>query len=159
MEDLLINIIAPLCPFLYVTLRCLNRKFRTTLPLARVKEFLAVSHLYVTRMKDPYVKEIHEEIYRVLIKGIIPTLRNREISIIPWPRDKSKIAIDVDGARIMRDHIIGRQRHDDFFEYLCKMYGCRLNCCSSVWETNRRIDPWLLSFDDAIWPLLVFKVY
>lgn len=162
MEDLLINKIAPLCPFLYITLRALNRKFRSRLPLDRIRDFMVVSHLYLTGLREPYDEE-REFGYARLIHCLIPYFRPYSLEVSLWKIQGKRCYFHRDRVSFcpvgvgIREDILGLKRTDDFFEHLCKSHGCRLNCCESVWgDTRRKEHRWMLSYD-GFWKVYVIE--
>jgi hypothetical protein len=155
MDDLLINKIAPLCPFLYLTLRLVCKKYWKALDRKNIKDFGRIFSFYLQK-RDLYLTfsllEDREQVF--FIRALEPEFEGRYIvpisaKPIGYPRG---IVFYLSPNLLDRpiDRIIGGKNHENFAEYVCQNM-CQLKCCGNTWynylASLRR--HWMLSYDDV----------
>lgn len=145
MDTIIINKIAPLCPFLYITLRAVCKKYRERLPLAFVEQFLLWSKQYQIRflMAD----------FRQLIHAIIPWTREPQQSDMrasgTYEHGKSCYLFHFNRFERVREDLLGKMDPRDWYEYTCEHYGCQLGCKGPVWfgVYGHMAKSWVMSFE------------
>jgi hypothetical protein len=170
MDDLLINKIAPLCPFLYLTLRLVCKKYWKALDKKNIESFGRILFLYLQKdnLYEKYTLLKHEE-QIFFIKSVEPKFSDHYIiPISAKPRGYPKeIVFYVPATQYMYYsriycEMIGRKNHQDFAEYVCQNM-CQLKCCGNTWYnylTSLRKE-WMLSYDsiDKVFILECFFLF
>jgi hypothetical protein len=152
MDDLLINKIAPLCPFLYLTLRLVCKKYWKALDRKNIKEFGRIFSFYLKKdnvYSTFLLLKPEEQIF--FVKAVEPEFRDYHTILLSAKRQEypNKIVFWLDRLFEFKriDRIIGQKNHQNFAEYVCQNM-CRLKCCGNTWnnylESLRR--RWMLSF-------------
>jgi hypothetical protein len=157
MNDLIIYKIAPLCPFLYITLRATCRKFRKALPLDdKMVAFLRWSRYYhnqfdllfyyVSSMRFRFVEALYPRLRGIYLATHLGYLGAQRILLVNKPH----------GMQIERD--LGQLSQADFFEFTCEMFCC-LKCSGSDWSIYYdNAHTWTMSYDTVV-HTLVFQRY
>jgi hypothetical protein len=155
MDDLLINKIAPLCPFLYLTLRLVCKKYWKALGRKNIENFGRIFSFYL--QKDNLYFEFSllkpkEQVF--FIKAIEPEFRDYSFDWLSKPRGYPRgIVFYVPEAgnlhyNMIYNEMIGQKNHQDFAEYVCQNM-CQLKCCGNTWHnylTSLRKE-WTLAYD------------
>jgi len=154
MDDILIYKIAPLCPFLYLTLRLVCKKYwKALIPLSEkedTKNFAILFKWYTQGLSSLDFMSHSLNMCRFFVKAIEPKMRGYDFTFVSDHRISSSIIIQI--PQYVRyndiDKMIGRKCHQDFFEYICE-HMCQLHCCGNTWIKyfNMCQRKWMISYD------------
>jgi hypothetical protein len=152
MDDLLINKIAPLCPFLYLTLRLVCKKYWKALDRKNIESFGRIFSFYLQKdnLYEKYtLLKPNEQIF--FIKAVEPEFRDYSFVGLAKHRGYAKgigLRLDQPFEHRKIDLMIGAKNHRDFAEYVCQN-TCQLKCCGNTWNSYlgslRR--NWTLAYD------------
>ena len=152
MDDLLINKIAPLCPFLYLTLRLVCKKYWKALDRKNIESFGRIFCLYLQK-DNLYLKIVlvKPEDRMFFIKAVEPEFRDYPVIRLARYRGKNKgfeFEFDRPFEHRKIDLVVGRKDHQDFAEYVCQNM-CQLKCCGNTWNNLLALlrKEWMLSYD------------
>lgn len=157
MDDLIINKIAPLCPFLYMTLRLVCKKYRDKLlPLSKKEYTKNFATLFKWYTQGVGAEEFFQGSYTAqifFVRAIEPTWRSDFICAKTHERHPNKILIY--SAHPTRkyniDNMIGCKSDEDFCEYVCE-HMCKLHCKGTTWThlTGNECRRWRIGYDYVI---------
>lgn len=164
MDDLIINKIAPLCPFLYMTLRLVCKKYsQALLPLYKKEDTKDFATLFKWYMQGVGAEEFFQGNYNIqyfFVHAIEPTWRNDFICTKTHERHPNNILIDSAHpiSKYNINNMIGRKSHQDFCEYVCENI-CQLGCCGSTWVhfLGPKVREWAIAYDAEIRMFIIYK--
>jgi hypothetical protein len=153
MDDLLINKIAPLCPFLYLTLRSVCKKYWKALDRKNIESFGRIFGFYLQKDNfEPTFSLLKTEERVFFVKAVEPMFIDCNLIrvLLKTQAYRNGIVFRVSEFFSLTgiNDIIGRKNHQDFAEYVCQNM-CQLKCCGNTWHnylTSLRKE-WTLAYD------------